>query len=126
MFYSATTGGFYDREIHGDNIPADAVEISAEEHAALLKGQSNGKIIAGDENGYPVLQDTPLPDTTAVRRAEIISRLTAIDAESIRPAREVSAALAAGQLAPAFSVSKLAALETEAASLRTELRGLPA
>lgn len=59
MFYSKTTGGFYDTAIHGDNIPADAVEITAEQHAALLQGQSEGKQIVGDENGYPVLQDPP-------------------------------------------------------------------
>lgn len=66
-----------------------------------------------------------VPGTTQ-RRAEIMMRLAAIDTESIRPAREVSAALAAGQLAPAFSVSKIAALEAEAAALRNELRELPA
>lgn len=61
MFYSKTTGGFYTREIHGDNIPADAVEITPEQHAALLQGQSEGKVIAADENGYPILQDPPQP-----------------------------------------------------------------
>ena len=63
MFYSKTTGGFYVREIHGDNIPADAVEITTEQHAALLQGQSGGKAIAADENGYPILQDPPQPTT---------------------------------------------------------------
>ena len=61
MFYSKLTGGFYDREIHGDNIPADAVEITAEQHAALMAGQAEGKVIAADENGYPILQDPPPP-----------------------------------------------------------------
>lgn len=61
MFYSKTTGGFYDRTIHGDNIPADAIEITAEEHAALLEGQSQGKLIQADENGYPFLAEPPLP-----------------------------------------------------------------
>ena len=73
MFYSKTTGGFYVREIHGDNIPADAVEITAEQHAALLQGQSGGKLITADENGYPVLIDPPVPTTeqlAATARAE--------------------------------------------------------
>ena len=43
MFYSPTTGGFYTREIHGDNIPVDAVEITEAEHAALIEGQSLGR-----------------------------------------------------------------------------------
>ena len=59
------------------------------------------------------------------RRAEILDRLSAIDTDSIRPTREISAAIAAGRPAPAISVDKLTALESEADSLRTELRGLP-
>ena len=51
MFYSKSANGFYSREIHGDNIPADAVEITIEEHAALLDGQRQGKLIAADADG---------------------------------------------------------------------------
>ena len=61
MFYSKTTGGFYTREIHGDNIPSDAVEITEAEHAALIEGQSNGKRIVADADGRPILQDPPPP-----------------------------------------------------------------
>lgn len=61
MFYSKTTGGFYATEIHGDNIPSDSVEITAELHAALLEGQAAGKRIVPDENGYPILADPPSP-----------------------------------------------------------------
>jgi len=61
MFFSAKTSGFYDEAIHGDNIPADAVEITGEEHQALLEGQSQGKIISADKNGKPVLKDPPPP-----------------------------------------------------------------
>ena len=63
MLYSKSSGGFYTREIHGENIPEDAVEISAEQHASLLEGQSQGKIISADENGHPILIDPP-PLTT--------------------------------------------------------------
>ena len=72
MFYSATTGGFYTAEIHGDNIPADAVEITTDEHQALLEGQSNGKVIAADKNGKPILKDPPPPTTE-----QIIAQYTA-------------------------------------------------
>ena len=61
MFYSKSTGGFYSHEIHGDNIPGDAVEITEAEHAALIDGQSNGKRIVADESGRPILQDPPPP-----------------------------------------------------------------
>ena len=73
MYYSKSTGGFYDTAIHGDNIPADAVEITQQQHAALLQGQSEGKLIAADENGYPILQDPPQPTAdqmAATARAE--------------------------------------------------------
>jgi hypothetical protein len=69
MFYAKSTSGFYDAEIHGDNIPNDAVEITPEQHAALLNGQSNGKQIVGDENGQPILIDQP-PATYAQLRAD--------------------------------------------------------
>ena len=72
MFYSKSAGGFYDHKIHGDNIPADAVEITTDEHKTLLEGQSNGKIIAADKNGKPVLKDPPPPTTE-----QIIAQYTA-------------------------------------------------
>lgn len=61
MFYSKSTGGFYAAEIHGDSIPADAVEITDEQYAHLLDGQSSGKRIVADSTGGPVLQDRPAP-----------------------------------------------------------------
>ena len=72
MFYSKSTGGFYTREIHGDNIPGDAVEITEAEHAALIEAQSQGKRIVADENGYPILQDPPPPTAE-----QIVAKYTA-------------------------------------------------
>jgi hypothetical protein len=60
-FFSAQTGGFYDLGIHGNNMPADAVEITDTLHTELLYGQSNGKVIAPDKDGMPILQDPPPP-----------------------------------------------------------------
>lgn len=71
MFFSASTGGFYTTEIHGDNMPEDVVEITAEEHAALLSGQSSGEIILADESGRPILQDPPPMTEEQMREAEI-------------------------------------------------------
>lgn len=59
MYYAKSTGGFYDRDIHGDRIPEDAVEITKAEHTALLAGQAEGKRIAPDAGGVPVLQEPP-------------------------------------------------------------------
>ena len=74
MYYSKATGGFYDRSIHGDAVPVDAVEITAEEHAALLEAQSNGQQIGADETGYPVAIAVVPPEPTY---AEIVAGLTA-------------------------------------------------
>lgn len=71
MFYSATTKGFYDPRIHGENIPPDALEISPERHAELLAGQAAGQLIQSDIHGRPVLQDQPpLTEAQLVARYE--------------------------------------------------------
>lgn len=55
MFYSETTKGFYNLEIHStDSIPEDAIEISVDYYANLMLEQSNGKIISMGEDGFPV------------------------------------------------------------------------
>lgn len=66
MFYSKSTGGFYNTGIHGNNIPVDAVEISTEQHAALMQAQGNGKQLTADKNGYPIAIDPPQPVRTKV------------------------------------------------------------
>jgi hypothetical protein len=58
--YSPTTSGFYVREIHRGAIPADAVEITDAQHAALMAGQGQGKRIVAGPSG-PVLADPPAP-----------------------------------------------------------------
>lgn len=58
-------------------IPADAVEISVEEHARLMAGQASGSIIVSDAEGYPMLADPPPPTPEQIRAsavAEIDSR----------------------------------------------------
>lgn len=72
MFASKSTRGFYDAAIHGDKMPADVVEITAEEHAALMDGQSNGKLIDFREDGHPFLAEPPpIPVTAATLCAQI-------------------------------------------------------
>lgn len=76
MFYSKSTGGFYDEAIH-TSIPADAVEITAEEHAALLEDQSRGKVITADANGLPVAVAPASLMTLAEAQSEQIAKLSA-------------------------------------------------
>lgn len=81
--YSPSTNGFYLPSIHGENIPADAVDVSAEEHAALLQGQANGKRISAGEQGRPVLVDAPAP-SAAQQRALLTQCVQAhIDAPAV-------------------------------------------
>jgi hypothetical protein len=55
IFYSASRMGFFDSDIHApQQIPGDAVAITAAEHQALLAAQSSGKEITSDAQGYPV------------------------------------------------------------------------
>lgn len=68
--------------------------------------------------------EAPLPETVPDRRAEIMDALAAIDTASIRPAREVAAALVAGKPTPEFPAAKLLQLEADAAALRQELADL--
>lgn len=54
IYYSKTNQAFYDSAIHS-RLPEDAVEISQEQHAVLLAGQSQGQVIMPDKDGKPVL-----------------------------------------------------------------------
>ncbi len=83
MFYAKSTGGFYTVEIHGDNMPEDAVAITSEHHAALLQGQSEGKLITADGDGRPRLQDPPPPTTEQL----VVSEIIALESE-ITPRRQ--------------------------------------
>lgn len=68
MFFSKTTLGFYSSLVHGQNIPQDAVEITPEQHAALMNAQSSGKRIQADANGAPIAVNPPEPS-----QAELIA-----------------------------------------------------
>lgn len=69
MLWSRETGGFYSPDIHGGNIPFDAVEITDDLYFALLEGQSAGRQIAPGNDGFPVLVDPP-PLTLAQIQAQ--------------------------------------------------------
>lgn len=111
MFYSKSTGGFYSTDIHGDNMPSDVVEITDEQHQALLDGQSQGKLISADKKGNPILIDPP-PLTAEQLNAPIYAELAAIDAKKIRA---ISDAILTQDN------SKLIQLEDEAKALRSQL-----
>ncbi|WP_194786614.1 hypothetical protein [Rhodocyclus gracilis] len=109
-------------------IPGSAVDAIPPSVPVGMRARWNGSDFEflPVESQSPEPKPEPEPDVPAQRRAEILTRLVMIDTESIRPAREITAAIAAGQPAPEFAASKLTALEAEAAALRAELRDLPA
>jgi hypothetical protein len=83
LFYSKSTGGFYDDAIHTPaQIPSDAVAISQVEYNALMEGQSLGNTIGADANGNPILIP-PVPATLAQVQASALTGLDA-GAETLR------------------------------------------
>lgn len=74
--YSAKQNAFYAIALREDyratgSWPEDAREISDELYRSLLQGQADGKIIAPDKKGKPVLCEPPAPDAALlIARAE--------------------------------------------------------
>ena len=64
-------GGFYDRPVNG------GTEISVGYWQELLDGQTAGKVIVSDENGYPILSK-PRPSLDEARNT-MLARIRAYD-----------------------------------------------
>jgi acyl-CoA reductase-like NAD-dependent aldehyde dehydrogenase len=61
VLYSPSVGSFFVQAIHGNDIPSDVVEITAEEHAALFAAQAAGQVIRPGEGGKPEAVTPPAP-----------------------------------------------------------------
>lgn len=61
MLYSVSTGGFYRLDVHGNNIPADVVDVSEDAYLALLHDQCSGKQIQANQAGAPSAVEPPPP-----------------------------------------------------------------
>jgi hypothetical protein len=59
IFYSKTSNGFYDSEIHVV-LPEDAIEIPVAYHQALIDGQASGLVISSTQDGFPILINAPI------------------------------------------------------------------
>lgn len=79
MKYSATKNGFFVSEVHGGSIPADAVDITVEAHAALLAAQSQGAVIQPDATGNPVAVFPPPPTAAEVLATTKATALATVD-----------------------------------------------
>lgn len=78
IYFSATSGSFYDDALIGKNdMPPDAVEISMKDHSALLRNQASGRIISSDDLGNPISVDRPpLHDDQAAALARDLRKRT--------------------------------------------------
>ena len=82
--YDAKTNGFYpvllkeSYELAG-TWPKAGVEVTEEEHKALMDGQSTGKVVSADSEGKPVLADIEI-DYVALATAERDRRMAVVTA----------------------------------------------
>ncbi|BFN28470.1 hypothetical protein PSCT_01891 [Pseudomonas sp. SCT] len=83
MFYSEKAGAFYDPAIHGEALPADAIEITRQRHGELLGGLARGQRVVV-QAGLPILIDPPAHVPTV---EEVCTRIdTAADTARARVA----------------------------------------
>lgn len=81
IFYSPSTGAFYDDTFWDAPMPDDAGEVTPERHAELLEATTRGQVIQAGLDGAPVALDAPAPPAEAVaivvrrRRDAEIARL---------------------------------------------------
>lgn len=69
--YSASKNAFFHAEWSQGNMPADVIQLTHAEHAALLAGQAEGKQLVAGPGGRPVLLDRPGPVWADVQAAEL-------------------------------------------------------
>lgn len=94
--YSKKENGFF-TDINA--APADAVKISEELWAQLLKGQDAGQLITSDQNGYPVLTDPAKPThDELIAMAEATRKFNINEANSYINGKQWPSRLALGRL----------------------------
>lgn len=100
-------GAFYDPEINPE-IPEGALELTDEEHRALLEAQSSGKVIKPDESGAPVAvyPPPPTPEETAKQQArELYSTLQRRAVMQAVPIEDDAMALTLSAVCPDWKAS---------------------
>jgi hypothetical protein len=87
LLYSPSTGGFYDRKIHGLNVPDDVVEIDRQKHAELLQAEySNVKQIKAGADGTPETSDRPPRSKNELLVAQILDLEATVTPRRLREA----------------------------------------
>ncbi|RMQ48615.1 hypothetical protein ALQ04_01965 [Pseudomonas cichorii] len=101
-FYSSTTGCTYLPQVHGDQIPEDAVQISEEIYTSVIANPPVGKVRSHDASGLPVLVDPVQVIPTAEELCEQIDSVQLVSALEALRALEYSLASSEAQ---AFKVA---------------------
>ena len=86
MKYSPTTGGFYRPGHTPSKIPADAVDVQAEDYPALMAAIARGCTIQADPAGYPVAVEPSAPSADEVIKAQIVELEASITPRRMREA----------------------------------------
>lgn len=85
LFYSPSTRGFYDSDIH-PAVPDDAVKISRDMHHKLLQAQVEGHVIEPGPGGKPRAIAPAKPTIANLREQKI----RAVKAEAARRIEEIA------------------------------------
>jgi hypothetical protein len=114
-YYSASARGFFTEEIHGTNMPKDAVEITTSEWKALLEAQSTGgKVIVPGPSGKPIAADPVI--TPAIQRRRIEAQI-----DKLRRAPDTLDLQRAAALGKPGAKEQLEAVDKQIESLRAML-----
>ncbi|GGY07030.1 phage tail assembly chaperone [Paludibacterium paludis] len=120
MYFSQSTGGFYDESVHCNLMPPDSVELTDKHYRSLLDGQSVGKQIVAVADGKPVLVDPPEPTTNQLAVQARIQRDGLVSSSDWIVARHRD------QLDAGSKTSLPASQYTELIQYRQMLRDVPA
>ena len=73
MYFSATTMGFYRIDIHGNNMPEDAIKITDDEYQTFRQGQANGLVLKAQDGRPVMVEPTITEDDIRVVRNGLLS-----------------------------------------------------
>lgn len=94
IYFSKSTGGFYDSQIHGVNMPVDCVEITEDTHRAMMTAQAQGKRITQDSKGRPVAADRLPLTAEQLTKASQSAALVALETTDLVALRCMKAGVA--------------------------------
>lgn len=115
IFFSPSTGGFYDDDVHAGRFPDDANAISPELYHELMAGNANGRaivVVGGMAELAPAVPwSIAIGRSLAIKAVKDEARRRILAIASLAQQSNDNAALAVAGLAGALSEQAAAALE---------------